>query len=277
MPVAIFLSALLCQAATAPHVSVAVDVRNESLRYRFENPSTFDTAELVPHSFEQTYDTDNVWIRGTVRHSIFKAPAEFSASGTPAATRRADDFDTFHQPGGDVVVAGTTGNATLQSWTVSEGVTTARWKALGTGVRYEYRRDRWRFHDGDGIVIHSQPPSVTHRVVTTRETTISQVHALSWVADLQTSAGPRGAFLLRFTTAPFAVARLTVQLPDKYPGRDLNFSADVALMDLEMRYRHALGPWSIGAGARGQRSFNWLASGQMHLSGASLFVEAGRR
>jgi hypothetical protein len=276
MPAAALLAALLCQAAP-PRVAVAVETRTESLRYRFENPSTFDTAELVPHSFEQTYDTDNVWIRATVRHAILTAPAEFSASGTPAATRRADDFDTFHQPSGDIVVAGTTGNATLQSWTVSEGVTTARWRALGTGVRYEYRRDRWRFHDGDGVVIHSQPPSVAHRVVTTSETTISQIHALSWVADVHTSPGPRGSFLLRFTTAPFAVARLTVKLPDKYPGRDLDFSANVALMDIEMRYRHALGRWSLGAGARGQRSFNWQARGQMHLSGASLFVEAGRR
>jgi hypothetical protein len=144
-------------------------------------------------------------------------------------------------------------------------------------VRYEYRRDQARYHDGDGIVIHSQPPSVTHRLVTTRETIVSELHALSVVIDARTAAGANGSLLVRGAAAPFAVGRLTVELPDKYPGRKLAFSADVAVLDVEVRYRRALGKWSLGAGARGQRSFSWMGDRQLHLAGASLLVEFARR
>lgn len=276
MPASVLLAALLCQSAD-PRVTVSVEPRIESLRYRFENPSTYDTPELVPHSFEQTYDADNTWLRVAVRHRVLTAPAEFAASITPAVTRRADDFDTFHQPDGDVVVSGTTGNATLRSWTVSESVTTVQWKALAAGVRYQYRRDVARFHDGDGIVTHTQPPGVTHRLVTTRETTTSEIHALSFVIDAKKAVGSHGSLYLRWSAAPLAVARLTVELPDKYPGQALQYSANVALMDIELRYRRSLGKWSLGGGVRGERSFNWKTTGEMHLTGAALLAEVGRR
>ena len=276
MPAAMLLAAVLCQ-APAVSVTVSVEPRTESIRYRFDNPSNFNTIELVPHSFEQTYDTDHVWLRAAVRYPLFRTTVRVDAGATPAATRRADDFDTFHQPDGNVITSGTTGNATLRAWNVAGRVTMGRVKRVEIGLAYEYRRDRWRFHDGDGVVTTTMPATVTHRVVTTRETTVSQIHAVNWVAEGEKKAGPRGTVAVTLTAAPVALARLTVELPDKYPGQLLAYHAKVAAVDVAAWYRRAFGGWVLAAGARAGRSFSWSRSAQMHLAGASLLVEIGRR
>lgn len=270
------LVAILCQAPTI-QVTVAGEVRAESLRYRFENPSRFDTADLVPHFFEQTYDTDHTWLRVAVRHRVFGAAGRLEAAATPAATRRADDFDTFYQPDGNVVVSGTTGTATLGAWTLSEALMLADWRGFAIGLRYEYRRDHARFNDGDGITTTSTPRSVTHRLVTTRETTTSQIHTVSWLAEREQTAGRHGTVAVRVNASPVALARLIVELPDKYPGQRLAYQAKVAAVGVDVRYRRALGGWMVGAGVRGERTLTWVRDAQVHLSGASLLVEFGRR
>jgi hypothetical protein len=59
-------------AIAAPAAAQTVQVRYEhefgAYRYRFENPSSFDTPQLVPHFFEQKYDTNKDWLVGRVAY-----------------------------------------------------------------------------------------------------------------------------------------------------------------------------------------------------------------
>jgi hypothetical protein len=269
------LAALLCQAPDTS-VTIAVEPRVESLRYRFENPSRFDTVELVPHFFEQTYDTDHLWVRATVQFKLSGVGWRIEGGATPAATRRADDFDTFYQPDGNVVTTGTTGNATAQAWALSGRAMMAQWRGVSIGLEYEYRRDRALFHDGDGITTMSRPPTETHRLVTTRETTVSQVHSIGWIGEARRRRG-RNVLTLTASATPVALARLTVDLPDKYPGQVLAYHAKVARLEVRARYEWTAGRWGVGGSVRAGRSFNWSKGGQMALRSASVTLDVTRR
>jgi hypothetical protein len=211
-----------------------------------------------------------------VRHRLFGTNGRFEIAATPSATRQADDFDTFYQPSGNVVVSGTTGGATLRAWSIAERIDMGRWRSILFGLEYLYRRDRAEFHEGDGIVTTTIPPSETHRIVTTRETTVSQLHAVNWVAELERHSGAhRGTIELR--AAPVALGRLTVELPDKYPGQVLAYHAKVATLEVLARYEHGAGAWGIGGFVRAGRTFNWTTGGQLHLSGVSVGLSLRRR
>ena len=62
---------------------------------------------------------------------------------------------------------------------------------------------------------------------TTRETTGSQVHEIVLGFTAAYDLRSRWDFRLDVDIAPAAVGRLVVQLPDKYPGRDLVFLAKI--------------------------------------------------
>ena len=70
-------SVLLAQSVS---VSAAAAPRVEQFRYRFDNPSTFESAERVPHFFEQKYDVVPLW---------FSVEARYRAGGTRAVTNAA--------------------------------------------------------------------------------------------------------------------------------------------------------------------------------------------
>ncbi|OFW24543.1 MAG: hypothetical protein A3G21_18490 [Acidobacteria bacterium RIFCSPLOWO2_12_FULL_66_21] len=267
---------LLAQAGTGWSGGIFVEPRSESLVYRFENPSRYDTSELVPHSFQQTYDTDNLWLGARAGHPFFKRRGRFEAAMSPAATRRADDFDTFHQPDGNVIVTGTTGNATLRGWRISDQVFLGSRKGVAFGLGYAHRHDHARFHDGDGITTTAMPASVVHRLVTTREDTTSQLHVVSWIAETSRDVGRRGSFAVRADIAPLARARLTVVLPDKYPGQRLVFDARIAAASFGVRYAWMAGKWSVGAGAKAGRTFGWQRSARMTLRSLSVSLDLQR-
>jgi hypothetical protein len=267
------LIVLLAQAPSPWSVSVSTEARVESLKYHFDNPSSFDTSELVPHFFEQTYDTDHVWMIARIDHPLGRFRGSLDGGVTPAATRRADDFDTFFQPDGNVIVYGTTGNASSQSWRLSERIEMGRGRFLRYGLAYSYRRDRARFHDGDGITTTTIPPSTTHRLVTTRETTVSQLHVISWFGEMVRQVGAHDSIEAVVDAAPAALGRLTVDLPDKYPGQLLAFHARVAIVSGRATYRHAWDRWSLTAGAGATSTFSW--SRDARLDARALFATVG--
>lgn len=266
------LAGLLAQ-APAPGVAVIVEPRFETLRYRFDNRSSFDTVELVPHFFEQTYDTDNMWLGARARYGVWRLDAESSAAVTPSATRRADDFDTFFQPDGNVVVTGTTGNASLRGWDVQQRVVVGRGAGIEYGVGYGYRRETASYHEGTRITTTTRPPSETRETVTTRERVTSQIHQAIWFARLQPGRG----FAVAFEASPFAIGRLAVELPDKYPGRTLTFQARAALVGVEATVSRAAGPVRIEAGARATRSFAYSSAARMRISGLALVLRLAAR
>jgi hypothetical protein len=213
-----------------PSLSAGYEAARDRFQYRFENPSTFDTAEPVPHEFTQIYVGDNHWATLTARFPIGGRPLESEAGFTPQRTTRGDDFDTFFQPGGDIVVAGTTGNVSLRSLRFRQRVGLGKMAGLSWHVGYRYQRDRSIFHPATKIVTHTRPSSIDVTIVSTRETTISETHDVGFGAAKQWRMRDRWRMDLGVEITPATHARLTVQLPDKYPKRDLVFSALVLML-----------------------------------------------
>ncbi|HJR61747.1 MAG TPA: hypothetical protein VJ813_20235 [Vicinamibacterales bacterium] len=273
---AVILATLLAQTlAQTPNISVTVEPRVESLRYRFENPSSFDTVELVPHFFEQTYDTDNVWLGLRARYRLLNRAAETQAAFTPQVTAQADDIDTFFQSDGDVVVSGTIGTASLRAWEVGQRVVVGASGNIQYGLGYSYRRDSARYHDGTRITRRSSPPSEIRELVTTREFVASQVHQAVWFA--RWSAGADRPFSMLFEASPFTLGRLAIELPDKYPGRTIVFRSRAAVLAGEAAFRWPMASMNVELAARASRSFSYSRGAAMRLGGASLVLRVGTR
>jgi hypothetical protein len=246
----------------------AVEPARESLRYRFENPSSFDTVDLVPHFFIQTYDTDHVWLTLLARHPLFGRRSETLVSLTPTDTRQADDFDTFLQPDGDVVVSGTTGNASQRGWSVEERVTTGRYRGADMGLVFRFRRDTARYHEGTRIVTTTQPPTHTESLVTTQEFVTSEMFDVGLSATVV-----RGVGTASLQATPVGAARLSIELPDKYPGKTLVATARYSSLTGEASVNRKVGTLNARVGARLARVFGWRHSASVRLSRASLFLE----
>ena len=269
---ALVAAIVIAQAQPAWTVSFSIEPARESLRYRFDNPSSFNTVELVPHFFEQTYDTGNVWVGGRLTYPLFGHGAETRVAVTPQGTRHAEDFDTFFQPDGNVVVAGTTGNASIRSWLITERITADRLRGLDVGVTLGYRRDTARYHEGIGIVTTTRPPTEERRSVTTREFVTSHLF----------EAGVFGArsgssFSGSVDVIAVGVGRLAVQLPDKYPGRTIVASGRYSSAMAEASYASRLGPALARVGVRAGASLPWRRSSAMHLRRFSVFLAIGIR
>jgi hypothetical protein len=270
---AVLLAGLVAQAPQAG-LALAVEARAESLRYRFENPSSFDTAELVPHFFEQTYDTGNVWVGGRAGYALFGRAAETRVSFTPQITTRADDFDTFFQPDGNIVVTGTTGNASLRAWQISQRIVTGGSSGLSFGLGYTYRGDSARYHEGTRITTMTAPPSERRELVTTREYASSQLHQVVWSA--RWVPGPSN-WTLSVDASPFTFGRLAIELPDKYPGRTIRFYARGAALDLEAAFRWPIAVLNVEMAARVSRSFPYSSGAALHIRSAALVLRVGTR
>lgn len=270
MPVAAWVAAVVLAQQPSWSAALTLERARESLRYRFDNPSSFDTPALVPHFFEQTYDMDNGWLGLRLRHPLFGHEAEARISVTPQATRRANDFDTFFQPDGNVVVSGTTGNASIRSWRVEERITLGHVRDVALGVALGYRHDSARYHDGIGIVTTTVPSSETRRLVTTRELVTSRM----FEGGLFVSAQSR-AFAVTADVMPAAGARLRIDLPDKYPGRLIVFGARYSAAAAEVRYARRIGAARVGLGVRAQATWPWRHSAAVHRRSLGLFFELG--
>lgn len=233
-------------AQTPSELTVAYERQRDRFTYRFENPSRFDTVELVPHFFEQQYVGDNNWLRVRASYRIRGVRLVTTAAVAPPVTTYGDDFDTFLQPTGDVAVSGTTGNVTLTSWRVEQRVFLPSAARVGLNMGYGYRRDRARFHAGNKLVTHTLPPSEERSIVTTRETTWSEVHEIR--LGVERSASGSGWRLTVAAHAAPTVARLTVQLPDKYPGVDLRFPAGAVSGGAGVSVNRAVGAVLVQAG-----------------------------
>jgi hypothetical protein len=232
-------SAALAQAPDPPRIDIAYERTRDRFHYRFENPSSFDTSELVPHEFTQTYWGDNNWL---VLRGTFKAGArllETEVAATPQVSTRGDDYDTFFQPSGDIVVVGTTGGVSMRSWRVSQTIGLTKSAGVDWSVGFQYRQDRSEFHPGLKSTQHSQPPSREEEWIYTRETTISRTYGVA-VRPRRSWEGTSWRVILAGDVVPLMTGRLTTLLPDKYPGRTIVFSAVV--MSAEPKIMVELGP-----------------------------------
>lgn len=76
-------------------MTVAYKYHVDRLTYRFENPSSFNTPELVPHSFRQHYEGDNHWLLLQATYGPGRMRWTTDVGVTPETTARGDDYDTF--------------------------------------------------------------------------------------------------------------------------------------------------------------------------------------
>jgi hypothetical protein len=253
---------------------VGVEARRDSLRYHFENPSSIDTPFLVPHFFEQTYDASNVWLVVTARYSA-GVRWETSAGLTPQRTVRADDFDTFVDPGNVVLVSGTTGDALARGVLFSQAADVARAGKVQVSLRYRFRWDRFNFLEGhktvtrDGLLITSSE-------VTSPEMTDSKVHEV--LVGLRAASPIAGAWRLAVSgeISPATLARLSVQLPEKYPGQDLVFFAKVLAVSARVALVRAGERFPIEIALQAERTFSYRSTDQLTRSAQSIRLSAGR-
>jgi hypothetical protein len=274
MPIAPFVLAAFLAQAPGPAIAAVVEPRFESLRYRFENPSSFDTAQLVPHFFEQRYDTDHLWLGARLRLRVRNIETEAGAGFTPQTTGRADDLDTFFNPDGNTILSGTIGDASLRAWRAEGRVVIGRSPSVRYGIGYSYRRDTARYHDGTKIVQTSRPPAETRELVTTREFVTSHIHQAQWFARWKRERSWLAATL---EASPFALGRLAIELPDKYPGRTLRFSGRAALLAAEATAERAIGGVALELGVRAERSFSYSSAARLRMQGVSFVLRAGTR
>lgn len=254
--------------------TISYEVSRDRFHYRFENPSSFDTAELVPHDFKQEYWGDNHWLVLQGRYRVGERLLETEFAATPQRTTRGDDFDTFFQPSGDVVVSGTTGNVSLRSWRIRQSIPVGEAAGLAWQVGYQYRRDRSIFHPGTKIVSHTQP---TSRVVSTtydRETTTSETHELQFGARRAWGSSQGWRVWLGVDLAPTTNARLTTVLPDKYPGREILFNAIVFTVNPALTVSHGE-RWPLSLSVGYNRTFSYFRSREFQRNAVNVGVGIG--
>lgn len=261
--------------AAAAQVTVTAEyaVALDQWSYRFENPSSFDTAALVPHDYKQTYWGDNQWISLRAAYRIAGKPVVSEVAVTPQRTTRGDDFDTFYQLSGDVVVSGTTGPVSLQSLRTTHTLNLGRAVGVDWHVGYQYRRDRNRFHDATKIVTHTLPPSETMTEIVSFETTISNVHEVRVGAGREwRSGGWRGRLALE--AAPTTNARLTTRLPIKYPGEDVVMTAVVMTLRPSVRVTYGARRL-LSLAAAYSRTISYSQARQYNVNAFTLAVGVG--
>lgn len=224
---------LLAQTAPAPSAAARPDGPAltagltwdvSTFAFRFDNPSSFNTAELVPHYFEQRYRRPHPAISVEARYRVTGGTASTSLRVGARRVIRGSDIDTFLQPDGDVATSGTDGPVSLRAVAVGQTMPVGRlgrWLLSGTAA---YTRDAADFQPDFRVVTHSAPPSVTRQFITDQEFTTSQSLRLGVAAAREAAAGA-WRHTLSVRVDPIVAARLLVQLPQKYPGVDLRFAA----------------------------------------------------
>lgn len=256
-------------------ITAAYERTRDRFHYRFENPSSFDSSELVPHEFTQTYWGDNHWLVVRANFSVASHHFESEIAATPQRSTRADDYDTFFQPSGDVVIEGTTGGVSMRSWRIGQAVGVGRRAGVDWSLAYRYRSDRSNFHAGLKSTSHTQPRTREESWIDTRETTISRNFGPE-IRITRAWRAPGSRMTLAAGIAPVANGRLTILLPDKYPGRTIVFNALYASVD--PRLTVAIGRrWPVTLSAGYTRTFSYVRSRQFIRSAATIGVSIGWR
>jgi hypothetical protein len=82
-----------------------------------------------------------------------------------------------------------------------------------------YRRTTADYLPSERIVTHSQPPSETREPVPGHETTWSRVIESGFFGQRSARLGRRQSLTLDLEVLPLTPSRLSISLPDKYPGQ----------------------------------------------------------
>ena len=202
-------------------IGLGYEVRHDRFRFNFHNPSSFNTAALVPHEFVQTYTADNQWGIVKASYDLLKLPLLSEFGWTPQKTNYGDDYDTFYQPSGDVVISGTTGNVSSRGIRFAEHAGLWRSGRISLEAGYQYLRYQARFQFGNSFEIHTLPPSAILEELPIQETTQSRLHEFDVSARHDWPLPNRGKLSAELRYSPVIAVFLTTTLPAKYPGEDI--------------------------------------------------------
>jgi hypothetical protein len=256
--------------AQAPAVEVSAGHRRLDYAYRFENDSSFDTPFLVPHFFEQKYEVSGWELSAKGRYRLAGHEMTTTVSFAPEVLAFGSDFDTFFQPSGDVATSGTAGDVRLASFGITQTAGVPLSEHASLHIRMSWRRDRADFLPADRVVTHTQPPSETREWITDRERTVSNVFETGLEAQWR-----RGLLTVAAHGSPVVLARLLVQLPDKYPGRDIRFDALGWTVGGTLSVNKRAGRITPGAWLAGEHSGSYRRSQQYSRNGLSAGVSVG--
>jgi len=201
-------------------LTVAVAPRVDQYSFHFENPSNIDPGPLVPHFFEQRYDASQVWVCSAIEYRAFGADARTDVEFAPAREADGSDIDTFLPPDGRVITSGTRGRVRLWSLGLRQRFLLTEWRGWALGVTIGYRRSAADFLPSDRIVTRSRPSSETREPVPGHENTAARTIDSGVTARRMTTVGG-WSLVSTIDVLPLARARLSVELPDKYPGETI--------------------------------------------------------
>jgi hypothetical protein len=255
--------------------SAGLEYQRDRFDYRFENPSSYDTAELVPHMFEQAYDADNFWFTGRLRFALGTRPFETEGGITFTSTGVGSDYDTFYQRDGNVVVYGTTALTDTRSWRAAQYVGLGSWLGVRWRAGYSYRRDHAYFRPSYTTIVQTKPPSAAAVWNTDRETTISEVHEVRIGAERAFAPGPGWRVQITADAAPTTLARLTTLLPDKYPD-PVVFLAKGLSVNAALHVTRRIGRWHVGAAVTYAQAWSYRESDAYRRKAVSVAATFGR-
>lgn len=239
---------------TAPAAfSAGVEQRRLTYEYRFENDSTFDTAELVPHFFVQHYEGDQTWLTLAASYPLAGAHATTWAGYAPERVAFGSDFDTFFQPDGDIATSGTAGDVRLRAFSLRQEFSRTLRAHWTLGAEFAYTNRRADYLPADRVVTHTRPPSETREFITTREVTTSHEFEVGATLERRWEISQAWDIAVRGVAWPAIRGRLVTVLPDKYPGRDIVFEAAAfgGRASAELAGRRGGLRWSLLASAGG--------------------------
>jgi hypothetical protein len=262
------------ESALQAQLAVGAEIQRDRFTYHFDNPSSADTPFLVPHFFEQHYVADNVWLTGAARYAA-GIRWETAAGVTPQRTSTGDDYDTFFNPDGTVIVSGTTGGISIRSFRISQRAELARVGPVTLVAGYRLRVDRSDFQLGHKTVTRNNV-IVTAIDVATRELTSSQVHEVLVGARLMRAVTPAWTLSIDGEVAPTTVGRLLVQLPDKYPGEDLVFLAKVAATTGRVALARRTRRWTVEVSVDAGKTWSYRSEATLARQTLGARFHAGR-
>jgi len=260
--------------AETPSVSMAIEKRRDRFDCRFENSSSFNTPDLVPHFFDQRHDADNTWLVARLQFNAAGRLWETEAGVTPSATGLGSDYDTFFQPDGNVIVYGTTAETALRSWRVAQYVGLGVWRGTRLRAGYSYRRDRSDYRPSYSTTTQTKPLSTTSVWNTDRETTLAEVHEVRVGAARALVQTPRWRVEATADVAPTTLARLSTMLPDKYKD-PVVFIAKGLSVEVQLHVAARVGRVDAGASIDYLHTWNYGQTNQFHRSGVGASLRLG--
>ena len=174
-----------------------------------------------------------------------------------------------------VIVSGTTGDASSSAFLISQRADIGRAGPVHVSLGYRLRWDRFNFHAGHKTVSRSGV-LVAATDVASPEMTDSKVHELPVGFRAAAPFGGAWHLVVSGEISPITLARLSVQLPEKYPDQDLVFLAKVVAAAVRIALVRGGQRWPIEIALQAERTASYRSTDRLSRSAHSIAIGAVR-